>query len=90
MYLSLSSSSKQLTQIKWRTDGGFISYYRSNIDEGSTGVLQCSVLRPLLFLIFINDLPLSVCGVVAMYANGSTVTVAGEMYYNDLTGTNLY
>ena len=49
---------------------------KSNTAEISSGVPQGSILGPLLFLIFINDLPLVLSGKVSstdMYADDTTI-----------------
>ena len=50
--------------------------YSSSIHRINAGVPQGTILGPLLFLLFINDLPDSVSSQLAMYADDSTVYTA--------------
>ena len=52
---------------------------RSNEKATSTGVPQGSILGPLLFLLYVNDLPLSITNSsLDMYADDSTLYVSGK------------
>ncbi len=42
------------------------------------GVFQCSILGPLLFMTFMNDLPLYIDAPLVMYADDSTIHVTGK------------
>ena len=53
----------------------------SNVRPGTSGVPQCTVLRPLLFLIFINDLPESITSSVKVLADNCLV-------YHSIHSTN--
>ena len=46
--------------------------------EIQTGVPQGSILGPLLFIMFMNDMPLNVSASVDMYADDSTITATGK------------
>lgn len=46
--------------------------------ELKTGVPQGSVLGPLLFLVFINNLPQSVSGRFTLFADDTTITLQGK------------
>ena len=62
--------------LKNRTQVLSVNGTKSNTDEISSGVPQGSILGPLLFLIFINDLPLVLSGKVSstdMYADDTTI-----------------
>ena len=43
-----------------------------------TWIPQGSILGPLLFIMFMNDMPLNVCAYVDMYADDSTITATGK------------
>ena len=62
--------------LKNRTQVVSVNGTKSNTAEISSGVPQGSILDPLLFLIFINDLPLVLSGKVPstdMYADDTTI-----------------
>ena len=62
--------------LKNRTQVVSVNGTKSNTAEISSGVPQGSILGPLLFLIFINDLPLVLSGKVSstdMYADDTTI-----------------
>ena len=56
-----------------RTQRVVIDGYSSSLSEITSGVPQCSILGPLFFVIFINDLPDVVCSdnTIALYADDS-------------------
>ena len=62
-----------------RIQGCFVNGHISHKRPIKCGVLQGSVLGPLLFLIFINDLPNCFnSGTAAMYADDTTVTFSAD------------
>ena len=56
----------------------WIDHVFSDFMKNSTGVPQGSNLGPLLFLIFFNDLPMSINNDVECYADDSTVSASSE------------
>ena len=50
----------------------------SNIQVVKSGIPQGSILGPLFFLLFINDMSLNIDSHTDMYADDSTITVTGE------------
>ena len=60
-----------------RTQITVINTVNSNISFMHCGVLQSSILRPLLFLIYINDLPNRLSG-VRMYADDNNLTYSSK------------
>ena len=54
-------------------------YMDNEIDRLTLIIPQSSILEPLLFILYINDLPLSISNCnTAMYADDSTIHISGE------------
>lgn len=65
----------------------------SNVRELSYGVPQGSVLGPLLFILYINDLPRASDNPITLIADDSTVTIKCKdkvTYEDDINNTELY
>ena len=66
-----------------------IDGYLSNTDSISLGVPQGSVLGPILFLLFINDLPnISKLFYTILFADDATLTLVGSNQYDLITLAN--
>jgi hypothetical protein len=85
------SNRKQMTQVKrlslsTKTE----EIYSSDFREIYYGVPQGSVLGPLLFLIYINDLPKTTIHPMVLFADDSTVIFSGHnlsTYESDINNT---
>lgn len=77
MFESYLCQRTHYTEIKYMHNDGNLRRHRSNTANISAGVAQGSILGPLLFLLFMNDLPGAVSGAVTLYADDTTVLVTG-------------
>lgn len=86
-YLSKRPQCTEISRICLKTKSE--QKYLSNTREISCGVPQGSVLGPLLFIIYINDLPRHVPNPMILFADDSTVTIKFNNNYDEyLENTN--
>lgn len=74
---------RKYTEIKQGTSGSnLVTSHKSSLKDIKQGVPRCSVLAPLLFLIYVNDLPLNIKNAnVIMFADDINVLIIDRDKY---------